>query len=124
MRRLVLVLMVLGLGVACGGGGDDGGGAGGDAAAQDGGKAVPVVAKEYAFDPADLTAPAGEVSFELKNTGSLEHDLVIDEPKFTLKALASQTKTGKVTLEAGTYDFYCSVAGHKASGMKGTLTVS
>ena len=27
-------------------------------------------------------------------------------------------------LKAGTYTFYCSVPGHEAAGMKGTLTVS
>jgi len=28
-----------------------------------------------------------------------------------------------VTLKPGTYQFYCPVPGHKAAGMKGTLTV-
>jgi uncharacterized cupredoxin-like copper-binding protein len=27
-------------------------------------------------------------------------------------------------LKAGTYTFYCSVPGHEAAGMKGTLTVT
>lgn len=122
MRRLMLVLMVLGLGVACGGGGDGGGGDGGEASG-DAGTSIPVEGKEYEFIPGEITAPAGDIRFELKNTGSLEHDLAIDTPKFKVTALAGQTKSGKVTLDAGTYEIYCSVTGHKGLGMVGKLTV-
>ncbi len=33
------------------------------------------------------------------------------------------TKTLSLNLPPGTYTFYCSVPGHEAAGMKGTLTV-
>jgi plastocyanin len=119
------VLMVLGLGVACGGGGDDGGD-GGNAAASDNPKGgFHVEAKDYAFVPAELSTKAGAGSFtiELKNTGAVEHDLSMDEPKFKVTALAGQTKSATVKLEPGTYDIYCSVAGHRGQGMEGKLTV-
>jgi uncharacterized cupredoxin-like copper-binding protein len=29
----------------------------------------------------------------------------------------------RATVKSGTYTFYCSVPGHEAGGMKGTLTV-
>lgn len=129
MRRalflLVAVGLTLGLGPACGGG-DDGGGGGGDGAIGAGDEVpegILVEADEYEFDPAEITAPAGQVTFVLKNVGSLEHDLTIDEADFKLRALAGQTETGSVDLEAGTYEVYCSVAGHRAAGMEGTLTV-
>ena len=35
-----------------------------------------------------------------------------------------EESTVTVELEPGEYEFYCSVPGHEAGGMKGTLTVS
>jgi len=36
----------------------------------------------------------------------------------------SGEKTLTLDLKSGTYRFYCSVAGHEAAGMKGTLVVT
>jgi plastocyanin len=33
------------------------------------------------------------------------------------------SKTLSLTLKPGTYKFYCTVPGHRAAGMEGTLTV-
>ncbi|MGH8971926.1 MAG: cupredoxin domain-containing protein [Acidimicrobiia bacterium] len=122
MRRFPLLVMAVGLGVACGGGG---GGNGGDGAAAEDGNvpALEVEGRDYSFEPSDLTATAGEAKIELKNTGAVEHDLTIDDPKLKVTALAGQTKSGTVTLEPGSYEFYCAVAGHRAQGMEGKLTV-
>jgi plastocyanin len=34
-----------------------------------------------------------------------------------------ESKTLSLTLKPGTYKFYCTVPGHRAAGMEGTLTV-
>lgn len=125
MRRALLMLLAaglaLGLGPACG---DDDGGDGASGAGDDVPPgAIVVEADEYSFEPETITAPAGEITFALKNAGSLEHDLTIDEADFEVRALAGQTEIDTVELEAGTYEIYCSVAGHLAAGMEGTLTV-
>lgn len=106
---------------ACGGGGGD---TGGDAAQ---GPVVEVTGTDaLAFDPQDLTAPAGTVTFELTSEASVPHTLAIEgvnsnEP--IVEAQAGQTATGTATLEEGTYTFFCDVPGHREAGMEGTLTI-
>lgn len=88
------------------------------------GDGVTVVASEFAFDPVDLTLPADEdVEVTLENAGVVEHDITVDELDLEIYAAASETVTETVNVAAGTYDFYCSIPGHRASGMEGTLTV-
>jgi plastocyanin len=124
MRFFVLLVVALALLAAgCGGGdgeGDDG--ATGDAAAQ----TIQVSATDFQFDPADLTADAGEISFELTNDGEAPHALEIEgngveEASDTIDPGASTTLT--VELEDGTYEIYCPVGDHADRGMVGTLTV-
>jgi plastocyanin len=99
----------------------------------EGGVAIPVEVREfyisgteYSFDPSSITVRPGEtVRISFQNDGELPHNL-------TISALGIGTRTiapGVVdTIEftapvAGTYDFFCSVSGHKESGMTGTLIV-
>ena len=48
----------------------------------------------------------------------------VDKGKFKLSVTPGQTKTGAVTLAAGTYTIYCDIAGHRAAGMEAKLVVS
>ena len=108
---------------ACGGG--DGDGDGGDGGGDGGGTTLSVQGKEFEFIPDTLSAPADtEVTVELENTGTIEHDFTIDEANLKIATPATETATGTFNLPAGTYAFYCSVPGHRDSGMEGTLTVS
>jgi plastocyanin len=103
-------------------GGDDGDdGDGGDGGSATG---VTVVATEFAFDPADLSVAADTaVEITVDNQGVVEHDLTVDELDLEIYAGPGETVTETVTLAAGTYEMYCSIPGHRASGMEGTLTV-
>jgi uncharacterized cupredoxin-like copper-binding protein len=123
---------------ACGGGGDDGGGGdgggtggtsgetGGTGTGEDGGAtALSVTAKEFVFDPSTLSVPADEeVTIEVVNAGTVEHDFTLDEAGLKIPTPATETASGSFTVAAGTYTFYCSVPGHREAGMEGTLTAS
>jgi len=78
------------------------------------------------FDKTSLEAPAGEVTIKMTNPSSVGHNIAIqgngvDETGDTVTDGGVSTVTA--TLKAGTYDFLCTIDGHAAAGMKGTLTV-
>lgn len=98
-------------------------------------------AADYAFIPDAVNANTGQVvNIALKNTGSVEHNWTLpgkpksEEPepwmdaaaqvKVVAKALPGASGRGGFVAPApGEYVFYCSVPGHAALGMVGTLTV-
>jgi len=90
-----------------------------------GGAKIEVSAKGLKFDPAALTAKAGQaVTIVLKNEDTIEHDFSVSDAGFKLVAPASGSAEKVLTLaKAGTYNFHCSVPGHEAAGMKGQVTV-
>jgi uncharacterized cupredoxin-like copper-binding protein len=109
---------------ACGGGNPQGSG---PAASLPAGTYA-VEAKEYAFTPSTLSVPAGEVTFQVHNAGTQEHEFEIfqgDTVKDEVEGLVpGLTKTLTVPLEPGEYTFKCLLNGHDQLGMTGTLTVT
>ena len=109
---------------------------------------VTVEAKEFGFGPASLEVAAGQpVNLTLRNAGTLEHDFSVLEfplegaaaeaggmqhdmpgmtqaPELNVAAAAGQSATLTFTpSKPGTYEFFCTVSGHKEAGMTGTLVV-
>jgi len=78
------------------------------------------------FDKATLSVKPGTITIVLTSDAPEVHNVTIADDSGILGATPTfegGTKTVTVKLKAGTYRFYCSVAGHEAAGMKGTLTV-
>jgi plastocyanin len=84
-----------------------------------------VVAQDIAFEPAEISVPAGPVKLTLRNEGELVHTLVVDGAAFKKLETATHGATATGTLEAGPgrYAFYCDQPGHRAAGMEGTIVV-
>ncbi len=91
--------------------------------------------------------PAGTITFVVKNTGAIEHELVVLETSTAQDKIAmdmdeegkmdetgnvgetgdmniGETKTFTVTLPAGHYVLICNEVGHYAAGMHMTFTVN
>ena len=104
-----------------GGGASSGGGGGGETlklAADPGGA--------LKFDKSSLTAKAGKVTIVMTNDSSIPHAVEVEGNGVEVKTNTVTGDTAQVStkLKPGKYEFYCPVDGHKAAGMKGTLTVN
>lgn len=80
---------------------------------------------ELAFEPDELSAAAGEITVELTSEDATNHTFVIENgDQQVVAADGGETATGTVTLEPGTYTFFCDVPGHREAGMEGTIEVT
>lgn len=78
---------------------------------------------ELRFTLASKSVTKGAVTFAVTNRGKLKHDFKIAGKKTPLLS-PGKSATLKVTFnKAGRFAFLCTVPGHAAGGMKGTLTV-
>lgn len=103
--------------------------------------ATTLAMQDIKFDKATLAATKGQaLTISLTNSGALEHDFTIDKidakatldgkdaktEKYAVHASVKPKASGKLEITAnaaGSFEYYCTVAGHKEAGMKGTLTV-
>lgn len=144
MRRVsaiaaVAALSMLGL-AACGGGSDNNdttaaatpppatttGGGGGGGAASTVNISTPS-GTELAYDQKSATAKAGSVTIDFQNNESIPHDVAVESSSGDTVGqtdlVASGSANTTVDLQPGTYQFFCTVPGHREAGMQGNLTV-
>lgn len=98
----------------------------GEAAAA--GQKVAVTEVEYKIQLSKTTFAPGKYTFDVENKGKIPHNLTITGPGISKEATQdiSAGSSGSVTvkLERGSYQFYCSIPGHRQQGMEQKVTVS
>ena len=112
----------------------------GDATADDPSPTITVVMEDFSFTPAEIRVAEGsEVTIEARNVGSSEHSWVVLEEGAEIETLgefdpervvaevhAEPGDVESVIFDApapGTYQVVCTITGHLATGMEGTLVV-
>lgn len=91
----------------------------------DGGQ-MRAVATEFDFPEIEGTYWAGDIEVTLDNVGDAEHNIVFEgsnEGSSVPQAPPGESDTASVNLFEGEYVYYCSIPGHRAQGMEGTLTI-
>jgi plastocyanin len=80
-----------------------------------------------AYDTKRLAGHAGQVTIAFTNPSAITHDVCLDAPNGQQVGCSETIAQGSVSLsenlKPGDYTFFCSVDGHEAAGMKGTLTI-
>lgn len=117
---------------------DGGGGGGGDRETLVPTADLRVEGREYSFIPARAAVPADtDVTLTFDNTGSLEHNWVVLSSRISSESefdeslvlagsaiiAGGSSDTTTFNLPRGEYQVICTIAGHFASGMAGSLTV-
>lgn len=92
-----------------------------------GARAVEIVATDFSFSPTEIPVKVGEVvnlSLANKDDDSV-HDITVPGLRVRLVALPGQTVAGAIRADRpGTYEFFCSIPGHRESGMVGRIVVA
>jgi uncharacterized cupredoxin-like copper-binding protein len=106
---------------------------------------INVTMQEFGFQPAEIPVKVNQpVKIILKNNGTVTHDFSstdavvtvmnsqgamhdMDNMNLMMHVAVEAGQSGSIEFtptQAGTYTFFCTVAGHKESGMTGKLVVT
>lgn len=98
-------------------------------AVSEGAQAIHVEGSEFAFDHSTIEVEAGvPVAVSFENVGAAEHDWVLHTPDGEevegahAHAMPGEKATAVFTLEAGRYEYWCTIPGHQDAGMAGVLS--
>lgn len=91
-------------------------------------QSVRIVAREFAFEPKEITVRPGDVVFAVHNAGAIEHNFLVDDAaKKTVARIAVISPGGseevRLSVRPGAYAIYCDLPGHKEAGMTAVLRV-
>jgi uncharacterized cupredoxin-like copper-binding protein len=124
MRLLLLLLPATVLLAGCGGSSNN-------TSSKQGGNVMQTLRiseKEFSLTPSTVTlSKPGTYAFHVSNAGTITHAFEVEGNGVEKKSgdiQAGSSATLNVTFtKNGSYEIYCPVDGHKAQGMKGTVTV-
>ena len=124
-NRAIVVSLAIGAGAvlaACGGGDH---GHEGNAPVEPGARKIDVAADSFSYDPETINVEAGEDVAIVLTSDDIFHDFVVEKGGgHVVGANGGNTERGGLRLDKpGDYTYYCSVSGHRAAGMEGTITV-
>jgi len=92
------------------------------------GTAMAVAESEFTITLPSKTLSAGTYTFKVTNKGKFAHNLTVDgagvQDKATPTLAPGSTGDLTVSLQKGSYEFYCSVDSHKDMGMDVTVQVT
>jgi plastocyanin len=82
---------------------------------------------QLAYQQTNVSAKAGNVTVDFTNQAPLGHDVCVQDSSGKeagcTSVIQGSSTSKSLNLKPGTYTFFCSVDGHEAAGMKGTLKV-
>jgi cytochrome c6 len=85
---------------------------------------IKVTARDYAFKLSKKTAPAGKVTFVVKNTGKKNHNFKITNKKTPILKPGKTAKLVVTFKKAGNFAYTSTVPGDAKKGMKGVFKVT
>jgi glucose/arabinose dehydrogenase len=85
--------------------------------------AVRVVARDFSYVLSRTRVPPGRVRFTVVNRGAVAHDFAVGTRKTPLLQPGRSAVLSVTFARAGRFGFRCTVPGHAALGMRGTLGV-
>jgi uncharacterized cupredoxin-like copper-binding protein len=143
---LLISTAIVGIVAACGGAATTATPSASVASSSTAGAAIAVDLKEWSITPSSRTAKAGDVTFNIKNSGTVVHEFVVVKTDIKADALpvigqkidesaltavdevediaVGATPTLKVTLAAGHYIVLCNIETHYGLGMRSDFDVT
>src|SRR5215472_17248034 len=87
---------------------------------------VQLTAREWRYEPTEISSSQGDIVFEVRNGGLIEHNFVVEDQAKHKRAEIPYMEPGDtlvvtVTLPPGMYTIYCGLPGHRDAGMVATI---
>lgn len=89
---------------------------------------IQLTASEWRYEPKEVNLSPGDIIFEVKNGGLIEHNFVVEDQAKKKRAEIPYIEPGEtlkatMTLPPGTYTIYCGLPGHRDAGMIARLSL-